>query len=166
MPDRILSMADFEAAVAKTIRREGGDKLTDDPDDPGGLTRYGISKRAHPDVDPRNLSLDGAKAIYRKEYWDPLKGDSIASQPVAELLFDAGVNMGEAQAVKLAQLVLELPQDGIFGPATLAALNADSALVFIAAYSMAKVARYVALVKKDPKLEKYFYGWVRRTLEG
>ena len=158
-------MADFELAVTKTIRREGGDQITEDPDDPGGLTRWGVSKRAHPEVDPRNLSLDGAKAIYRKDYWDLLQGDSLASQPVAEMLFDTAVNMGASQAVKLAQVVLSLPADGDLGPATLAALNAADPAEFAAAFIVAKVARYLALVKKNPKLEKYFYGWVRRTLE-
>lgn len=158
-------MADFESAVTKTIRREGGDQFTEDPDDPGGATRFGISKRAHPEVDPQNLTLDGAKAIYRKEYWDPLQGDSLAVQAIAEALFDTAVNMGVAQAVKLAEVVLGLPADGTMGPALLAALNAADAGEFAAGFTLAKVARYLTLVKKNPKLEKFFYGWVRRTLE-
>ncbi len=158
-------MAEFEPAVTKTIRREGGDQFTEDPDDPGGATRYGISKRAHPDVDPRNLTLDGAKAIYRRDYWNPLQGDSLASQPVAEALFDTAVNMGTAQAVKLAQVVLSLPADGELGPATLAALNAADGPEFIAAFTLDKVVRYLVLIKKNRKLEKYLYGWLVRTFE-
>lgn len=158
-------MADFEPAVTKTIRREGGDQFTDDPDDAGGATRWGISKRAHPEVDPKNLTLDGAKTIYLKDYWTPLQGDSLTSQPIAEALFDTAVNMGTAQAVKLAQVVLGLPPDGDLGPATLAALNAADPAEFAAGFIVAKVARYLALVKKNPKQEKFFYGWVRRTME-
>ena len=158
-------MADFEPAVTKTIRREGGDTLTDDPDDPGGLTRYGISKRAHPEVDPRNLTLDSAKEIYRKEYWNPCQGDAIKSQLLAELIFDSAVNMGVNQAIKLVQIASGLEPDGVLGPNTLQAINEADPSTFAAAYVLAKITRYLALVKKNRKLEKYFYGWVRRTLE-
>lgn len=158
-------MADFEPAVAKTIRREGGDKLTDDPDDPGGLTRYGISKRAHPEVDPRNLSLESAKEIYRKDYWNPCQGDAIKSQLLAELVFDSAVNMGVNQAVKLSQLAAGLEPTGALDAETLQAINAADPDTYAAAFTLAKITRYLALVKKNRKLEKYFYGWVRRTLE-
>lgn len=158
-------MADFEPAVAKTIRREGGDTLTDDPDDPGGLTRYGISKRAHPEVDPRNLTLESAKAIYRRDYWGPCDGDLLKSQLLAELVFDAAVNMGVSQAVKLAQIAAGLEATGVMDGALLDTLNQADETQFAAAFVLAKITRYLALVKKNRKLEKYFYGWVRRTLE-
>lgn len=158
-------MADFEFAVIKTIRREGGDKLTDDQADPGGLTRYGISKRAHPEVDPHNLSLEGAKAIYHNEYWNPLQADSIVSQPIAETLFDSAVNMGVEQAVKLAQVVLGQQADGNLGPTTLAALNEADTKEFQAAYLIAKMARYLTIIKKNPVLKKYLYGWAVRAFE-
>lgn len=158
-------MADFETAVAKTIRREGGDTLTDDPDDPGGLTRYGISKRAHPEVDPRNLTLESAKEIYRKEYWNPCQGDAIKSQLLAELVFDSVVNMGVSQAIKLAQIAAGLEPTGTLDATTLQSMNEADPASFAAAYVLAKITRYLALVKKNRKLEKYFYGWVRRTLE-
>jgi lysozyme family protein len=158
-------MADFEPAVTKTIRSEGGDQITDDPADPGGLTRFGISKRAHPEVDPRNLSLESAKAIYRRDYWDPCDGDLIQSQIVAELVFDAAVNMGPAQAVKLVQIAIGLEPTGVMDGALLDALNQSEEKEFAAAFILAKIARYLALVKKNRKLEKFFYGWVRRTLE-
>jgi lysozyme family protein len=61
-------MPGFERALAFTLRWEGG--LSQDPDDPGGTTKYGISARAHPEVDVRNLTLEDAKEIYRKEYWE------------------------------------------------------------------------------------------------
>jgi lysozyme family protein len=158
-------MADFETAVAKTIRREGGDTLTDDPDDPGGLTRYGISKRAHPEVDPRNLTLEGAKEIYRKDYWIPCRGDAIRNQMQAELIFDSAVNMGVNQAIKLAQIATGLEPTGAMDDAALSAVNDSEPGAFAAAFVLAKIARYLSLVKKNRKLEKYFYGWVRRTLE-
>ena len=57
-------MAHFERAIDKTLAWEGG--YVNDPKDPGGETKYGISKRAHPDVDIKNLSREKACAIYKK----------------------------------------------------------------------------------------------------
>ena len=59
--------------IAKVIEREGGERLVNDPDDPGGLTKWGISKRAHPDEDIANLTLDDAIRIYQDKYWKPSK---------------------------------------------------------------------------------------------
>src|SRR5262245_64575336 len=105
-------MAAFEPAVAKTLIREGGSRFTDDPNDHGGATKYGISQRAYPNVDIRNLTEDQAKAIYKRDYWDKVGGDSIASQLVAENIFDTAVNMGVTTAVKLVQMTLGVGIDG------------------------------------------------------
>jgi len=64
-------MADFNQAIEKTLVNEGG--YINDPLDAGGKTKFGISKRSYPDVDIKNLTVDGAKSIYKKDYWDKLK---------------------------------------------------------------------------------------------
>ena len=58
----------FDIAFSRLIDSEGG--LTDNPKDPGGLTKFGISQRSYPDIDIRNLTLDQAKAIYLRDFWD------------------------------------------------------------------------------------------------
>mgnify|MGYP003149201708 FL=1 len=55
--------------IKSVLHREGGAKITRDPDDPGGLTKFGISKRSNPDVDIENLSEDDAVLIYLEKYW-------------------------------------------------------------------------------------------------
>ncbi len=60
-------MSDFDTAVTKTLIHEGGSRVTDDPDDRGGLTRYGISQRSYPDLDIRNLTEDQAKEVYKRD---------------------------------------------------------------------------------------------------
>ncbi len=66
-------------------------------DDPGGETRYGISKRAHPDVDIKNLTKDAAMEIYRADYW--LKaGCEGLPWPDCLVQFDTAVNMGVGRA--------------------------------------------------------------------
>ena len=58
----------FDEMVKNIIEREGGAKITRDPDDPGGTTKYGISQRAHKDVDIENLTYDQAVNIYNEHY--------------------------------------------------------------------------------------------------
>lgn len=160
-------MADFNAAVTKTLIHEGGAKVTDDPDDRGGLTKYGISQRSYPNVDIRNLTEQQAKDIYKRDYWDKVKGDDIQSQEVAENLFDTAVNMGPRTASRLAQMALSLePVDGIIGPNSLKALNARDPETFIAEYTIAKIARYAYICNKNRSQSKYLLGWINRALGG
>jgi hypothetical protein len=58
----------FERAVAFVLRHEGG--YVNDPRDPGGETKYGISKRAYPRLDIKGLTEADAKEIYRRDYWE------------------------------------------------------------------------------------------------
>ena len=65
----------FETAVDFILSVEAG--LVNDPSDPGGLTKFGISQRAYPDVNIRDLTLDGAKTLYRKDYWNRCSCDKL-----------------------------------------------------------------------------------------
>ncbi|MBV1775307.1 hypothetical protein KSF73_06225 [Burkholderiaceae bacterium DAT-1] len=160
-------MADFQPAVIKTIAREGGDRYTETPGDTGGGTKYGISKRAYPELDIRNLTQNQAESIYRRDYWDLIKGDQLTAQAVAENLFDTAVNMGVSRAVKLAQMVLGIkPEDGKLGPHTLDAINAADPNRFLADFTLAKVARYVAICNKDRGQSKFLLGWLNRAMGG
>lgn len=157
-------MADFDPAVAKTLIREGGARFTDNPDDHGGATKYGISQRAYPNVDIRNLTEDQAKAIYKRDYWDRVSGDTLKSQIVAENIFDTAVNMGATTATKLVQMTLDIDVDGKFGTGTAKAVNAIDEQEFLAEFTLAKVARYAAICNKDRTQSKFLLGWVNRAL--
>ena len=159
-------MADFDPAVAKTLIREGGSRFTDNPDDHGGATKYGISQRAYPNEDIRNLTEDRAKAIYKQDYWDKVGGDRVKSQAVAENIFDTAVNMGVTTATKLVQLTLEIGVDGKFGPDTLKAVNGVDEKEFLAEFTLAKVARYAAICNRDRAQTKFLLGWINRSLGG
>ncbi len=158
-------MAEFDLAIDKTLRHEGGDTFTNDTLDRGGATKYGISQKAYPDLDIRNLSEDQAKAIYRQDYWDKVRGDDIQSQIMAETIFDVSVNMGIAGGSKLAQKTLEIePADGIIGPQSLAVINATDENLFIARFALAKIQRYTEICRADSSQKKYLLGWLNRTL--
>ena len=97
----------FEQAFAQIIGNEGG--FTSNQADPGNWTghergqgecrgtKFGISARAYPRLDIANLTLDGARAIYRRDYWDKLGADQLPG-PLALLAFDAAVNNGLGRA--------------------------------------------------------------------
>lgn len=116
-------MADFNKSIEPILLREGGSKITNDPDDAGGLTKFGISKRSYPAEDIRNLTIDRAKAIYKRDFWDKIGGDSLKDQAIADLLVDSAVNEGVVPAVKRAQTIVGLPQTGHITPELISKLN-------------------------------------------
>ena len=106
-------MENFDRCIrAVVLSEEGG--LSDHPQDPGGLTKYGISRRAYPDLDIRRLTMDDAIELYRRDYWNPVHGTDLPP-PLALLLFDAAVNQGAGTAVRLLQKAVGVTEDGNFG---------------------------------------------------
>lgn len=83
--------AEFETSVALVLGEEGG--YVNNPADPGGETNWGISKRAFPEVDIKNLSKDAAKALYKVHYWQPLQGYAL-SPLFRRVAFECAVNQG------------------------------------------------------------------------
>lgn len=108
----------FDRAFSLVVGVEGG--YSNDARDPGGETKFGISKRSYPNVDIANLTLDAAKAIYLRDYWTPVHGDELP-WPLSLFVFDAAVNQGKPAAIAMLQKSLGVAQDGILGVKTLAA---------------------------------------------
>lgn len=95
-------MSFFPQAFAIIIGEEGG--YSNDPADPGGETKYGISKREYPNLDIAQLTLEQAQDIYQRDYWSPLNCDSHGWE-MALVLFDCGVNQGVSAAKGLLPIV-------------------------------------------------------------
>ena len=91
----------FYQEITKVIGREGG--YVNDPDDPGGETKYGISKKAYPKVDIKNLTMDDAVEIYKDEYWLPAKVEWLPDKLQGQY-FDMVVNQGISKSVKICLL--------------------------------------------------------------
>ena len=87
----------FEKAVNFVLKWEGGYSNT--PNDPGGETKYGISKRSYPDVDIKNLTLEQAKEIYRRDFWRAGGCDNLEF-PLDAVVLDTAVNCGVERAKK------------------------------------------------------------------
>jgi lysozyme family protein len=119
----------FDFALAYVLKHEGG--YVNHPADPGGMTNLGVTKRvweewvAH-DVDEktmRSLTPEMVGPLYKKKYWDKVKGDDLPSG-VDYVVFDAAVNSGPGRAAKWLQACVGVEQDGGIGPKTLAAVKA------------------------------------------
>ncbi len=106
------------------------------------------------------------KALYEANYWDKVKGDDIHDQDIAESIFDFAVNAGLRTRSKLAQMAVGAKADGVIGAKTLEKINAEETRTFLAVFALAKIGRYVSICEKRSTSRKYFFGWVRRTLEG
>jgi lysozyme family protein len=110
----------FDKAFQTVIGHEGN--YVNHPDDPGGETKFGISKRAYPNLDIKNLTLDQAKEIYQKDYWTACRCDEMP-EPVKYPLFDGAVNSGVKQSIRWLQEAVNSKPDGVIGPNTLLAVK-------------------------------------------
>lgn len=174
-------MAEFIKAFQKTIANEGG--YVNDPDDPGGETYKGISRKNFPqwlgwqiiDVLKKQpdflLSLEKSAEIreevgtlYLSQFWTKIKGDEIKDQAVAESIFDFSVNAGVVPASVMLQNIVGTTADGVVGEKTIDALNRFNPKHFLAAFTVAKIELYLSICKKRPVSKKYFFGWVDRAI--
>ncbi len=154
----------FDILVKKVLKHEGG--YVNDPSDPGGETKYGISKRAFPNLDIKNLTEEQAILIYYDEYWLDAKVDKLPDE-LHEIYFDMVVNMGKSRAIKILQESCNhkakkqlLKVDGRIGPKTIGA----SKKVEQTRVQSFRVKYYANLVERKPTLMKYWYGWYKRAL--
>ena len=147
-------MGDFDTSFEVVVGIEAG--YVNDPKDPGGATKYGISQRSYPSVDIINLTLAQAKVMYRSYFWDQIKGD-LLPYPLNLVVFDAAINQGVTPAIKMLQKTLNIQQDGLLGPMTIkAAQNARDEV--IALYMADRALRYTGTRNFD----NYGRGWFKR----
>lgn len=179
----------FDAAFQRVVGVEGD--FSDDPADSGGATRFGITEevaRANGYTGPmKSLPFSTAKAIYRSQYWDALRLESVSlvAPEIAEELFDTAVNCGIGVAGRFLQRSLnvlnaggtkfaDLNVDGVVGPVTVARLKSyldwrkrEGETVMLTALNSLQGERYIALAEARPKDERFVYGWLlnRVTME-
>lgn len=150
-------MDHFSRAIDITLKLEG--EYTNNIQDPGGETKFGISKKAHPELDISRLTRTDAETLYKRNYWNPLKCDSIA-WPMCLYLFDMGVNSGNMQAIKTLQKTLNIEVDGFVGLQTVDTANRASQDT-ISRYLTARVFFYQSL----SSYAHFGKGWIKRLFE-
>lgn len=152
----------FEHAFKELMENEGG--FSNNPDDPGGATMYGITEnvaREHGyQGEMRDLSLEQAKQIAREAYWNAVNGDELPNE-VDFQVFDAAYNSGPHQAKLWLQMASGAEQDGVVGASTLAhvrAMDSDKLILRFDAFRLL----FLAQLKTWPSFGK---GWVRRIAD-
>lgn len=150
-------------AMSWVIKTEGG--YVNDPDDMGGETNYGITKRTYPEVDVKNLTIEQAMSIYRTDYWDANHCGELPPE-FALFLFDSAVQHRPSTAVKLLQGAVGAAQDGVIGPNTIAITQQASGNEYMLTRAFAERARYYhRIVMSKPEQDKFIVGWLRRLFE-
>jgi lysozyme family protein len=148
--------AEFNYAVNEVLRSEGG--YSNDANDPGGETNFGISKRAYPGVDIANLTKEEAIAIYYRDYWLASKCDRLPPA-LASVVFDAAVNQGVERASRMLQAALGVTVDGIIGPQTIQRANMIPKTAVVD-FTTQRILHYAGL----PTFGRYGKGWVSRAV--
>ena len=181
-------MASFEPAFNELIKHEGG--YANDPDDHGGETYRGISRKnwsgwnGWPDVDRiktnpspdlpwtrerlnfalnSNADLQGrVRDFYKRNFWLPPM-EAMSYQALANWLFDKVVNMGVRQAYKLLQRALHVDEDGVIGLQTMRAINTVDPVQLLADCRLQAKRFYIDLALHDNTQTKFLNGWLARA---
>ena len=122
-------MSRFEVCLKEVLKHEGG--YVDHPKDPGGMTNLGVTARTWGDwvghtpseKEMRELTPEKVAPLYKRKYWDAIKGDDLPSG-LDYCVFDCAVNSGPGRAAKMLQEVVGVKPDGGIGPITMAAVRA------------------------------------------
>lgn len=161
----------FEQVIEFVLAHEGG--YVRDPVDKGGETQWGISNRAYPSLDIRNLTREKAIEIYKRDYWD-LMSCQMLPPDVAFVVMDTGVNCGTYRAGVLLQMAcntvlrsagIELFVDGLIGSKTIASANMRSGEGIAGEMLLKRLAFYRGLVKRDMSQSKFLGGWLNRVID-
>lgn len=164
----VIMSPDFEHAFTRLMGHEGD--LSMDPNDPGNWTggkvgkgalkgtRFGISAGAYPDEDIQGLTIERARELYRRDYWDKA-GCEYVPMGIKFDLFDTAVNAGVGTAVRMLQGVVGEKQDGIMGPLTLKALRSFPPDKLVARFNGARLMHMTSL----PAWATQGRGWARRV---
>lgn len=162
-------MAKATDAINRVILIEGG--FVNNPADKGGPTKYGITQAVYDKFIGRSSTIDEIKnmpignaiAIYKKNYWDKIRGDEITSYAKAYAIFDQSVNWGLDKAIKRVQRVLNEPETGTLTNAQLVLLNSIDEQAFVDSYLEFARQAYLLTVASNPAYEQFKDGWLNRV---
>lgn len=156
----------FDKAFEYVINFEGG--FVSHSNDPGGDTKFGISRKSYPSLDIKNLTIYDAKEIYRRDFWLKSKCNLLHNEKIAIKFFDIAVNTGISNAVRLLQRAIlasgvQLIEDGIIGSETIKYANLCNQEVLLAALKSEVAGYYRCLIVKNKSLYAFKKGWLKRA---
>ena len=151
----------FDTAFDLLVSHEGGFSNRPFSDDPGGRTMYGVTERVAREHGytgkMQDLTLDFAKSVYRKSYWDACQCDAMPDE-IRYPLFDAAVNSGPGQAIKWLQSAVGVKADGGIGPITRQAVNMAAPMVV----RQQMIGKRLAFMTNLPNWAANARGWSKR----
>lgn len=159
----------FLPAFEKLLKWEG-EAFTNDPVDPGGATKYGITAKSW-DAFARgrkgiwDINKADAEAFYECEYWRPMRLGLCGHQCLADTLLSFAVNQGKKTAVRRLQRILKLTPDGIMGPISFLALDRSNCVKINEQYLDKTIEFYNKLIFRRPQLVKFEKGWKNRVAD-
>ena len=173
---KVITPAGFKAALKVVLENEGG--FVDHPNDPGGATNMGVTQKVYdayrkrkgqPKRSVRDLETGELEEIYFQGYWRPAMCPEMPNDALSLLMFDAAVNHGPKNAIKLLQQACGVPAqacDGRWGPQTRAALMsaASDTLKLIEDCLFRREQFYRRLVEMNPSLGVFLRGWLNRIV--
>ena len=156
----------YDHCLEMILHHEGG--YVNHPKDPGGETNLGVTKRVYEEhggeKDMKDLTVEDVAPIYKKSYWDRVKGDELPSG-LDLCVFDFGVNAGTGRAAKYLQNLVGATADGAIGPGTLGKVNEyveeNGLEETIEQYQANRQGYYEQL----STFETFGRGWTRRVVE-
>jgi len=182
-------MKNRDKIIMSVVGIEGG--YTNDSLDSGGQTKFGITKQVARKFGymgkMRKLPLDIAIDIYKRRYWEPIRGNElldIGGYELAHEMFEQSVNMGVGQAGKHLQRVLnalndrgrlykDVSVDGDIGANTMRAFYAyshkrgrEGRKVLTSYLNALQGAFYISLAQTREKDERFVYGWGLNRVAG
>jgi len=156
----------WEKSFQMVLKHEGG--FVNHPKDPGGMTNLGVTKKVWEEfvghevdeAEMRALTPELVKPLYKKNYWDKIKGDQL---PIGldYAAYDLAVNSGTGRSAKYLQRIAGVPDDGVIGPKSVEAIQAcdpDQAVEDICSMRL-------NFLKKLPTWDTFGKGWGRRVEE-
>ena len=156
----------WDKAFKLMLVSEGG--YIHHPSDPGGRTNLGVTQatwenwvgRKSDEAEMRGLTLEKVEPLYKKKYWDAVRGDELPAG-ISYLLFDFAVNAGVGRSIKTLQTAVGVTPDGGFGPITMAAVLAVDPVELIERFSQAKEDFYRSLTT----FSTFGKGWLNRVAD-
>jgi len=156
----------YDHCLEMILHHEGG--YVNHPKDPRGETNLGVTKRVWEEhggtKDMKDLTVEDVAPIYKKSYWDRVKGDDLPSG-LDLCVFDFGVNAGTGRAAKYLQSMIGTTVDGGIGPNTLKALEAYVQVEGLAATIDTYQSNRQEYYEKLSTFETFGRGWTRRVVE-
>ena len=158
----------FDTAYRILLALEGG--FVNHKYDRGGSTKYGISQRQYPDLNIKNLTLEKAMKITKKDYWDKLCCDNFNYDELKLELLDFGFVAGSSRAARYLQQALcligfDTKVDSIVGPDTVAKANSATAKYsksLMSAFRGYQFEHFKRLATKDDSQKSFIKGWLAR----